>query len=405
MKLSPILGLCFLLLFFSCNETEKQEQPIDTPPEEKKELKLGAEQPTKYLPFLKGKKVALVVNQTSAIHGKHLVDVLLGQKVDLVKIFAPEHGFRGAADAGEKVKDGKDSKTGLPILSLYGKNKKPSADMLSGVEVVVFDIQDVGARFYTYISTMSLVMEACAENKIPVVVLDRPNPNGHIVDGPVLDPKFSSFVGMHKVPTLHGMTVGEYARMVNGEGWLKDGIKCQLEVVPCLNYTHKTPYQLPIKPSPNLPNQTSVLLYPHLCLFEGTAISVGRGTNQQFQVIGHPDFKDKDQSYQFTPVPKPGAKHPKHENKRCYGLNLTRVPEEILLKYEQFNLTYLVSFYKQFDDKKNFFNKNLFFDKLAGTDQLRKQILEGKTIGQIRASWQDKLATFKAIRSKYLLYK
>ena len=363
----------------------------------------GAEQIDRYLPKLANKKIALLVNQTSTVQGKHLVDVLLENKVNLVKIFAPEHGFRGAADAGEKIKDGKDSKTGLPILSLYGKNKKPSAEMLSGIDLLVFDIQDVGARFYTYISSMSLVMEACAENNIPMMVLDRPNPNGHIVDGAVLDPRLSSFVGMHEVPILHGMTVGEYARMVNGEGWLKDKVTCKLEVVPCNNYTHKMAYTLPVKPSPNLPNQKSVLLYPHLCLFEGTPISVGRGTDKQFQVIGHPDLKA--QPFQFTPVSKLGAKYPKHENKTCYGQDLSSLPEQVLLKYEQLNLTYLLTVYQQFKDKKSFFNKNLFFDKLAGTDELRKQIIAGKTNTEIRNSWQKKLTVFKAIRSKYLLYK
>lgn len=403
MRIYLILLISIFTLIISCKEEKKTESAQNQPETTDKQLLIGAEQLGLYLPKLKNKKVALVVNQTSAIKGKHLVDILMGKKVNLVKIFAPEHGFRGAADAGEKIKDGKDRKTGLPILSLYGKNKKPSAEMLAGVDIVVFDIQDVGARFYTYISTMSLVMEACAENKIPMLVLDRPNPNGHIIDGPVLEPEFSSFVGMHQVPVLHGLTVGEYAKMVNGEGWLGNGVTCSLEVIPCSNYTHKTPYELPIKPSPNLPNQQSVLLYPHLCLFEGTQISVGRGTDKQFQVIGHPGLKEL--TFQFTPVPKPGAKYPKHENKICYGHDLSKVPVSILLRYEQFNLTYLKTFYQQFEDKNSFFNKNLFFDKLAGTDQLRKQIIAGTSIGEIRASWQDKLSDFKTKRSKYLLYK
>lgn len=403
MRIYLILLIGILIITVSCKENKTTDSVKNQTKEAPKKLQLGAEQLVKYLPKLKDKKVALVVNQTSTIHGKHIVDVFLGQNVNLVKIFAPEHGFRGAADAGEKIKDGKDRRTGLPILSLYGKNKKPSPEMLSGVDIVVFDIQDVGVRFYTYISTMSLVMEACAENKIPMLVLDRPNPNGHIIDGPVLDSKFSSFVGMHEVPVLHGMTVGEYAKMVNGEGWLENGVTCDLEVIPCVNYTHKTAYTLPVKPSPNLPNQRSVLLYPHLCLFEGTQMSIGRGTDKQFQVIGHPMLKD--QSYMFTPVSKAGAKYPKHENKICYGHDLSALPVSILLRYEQFNLTYLVSFYKQFNDKKSFFNENLFFDKLAGTDQLRKQIIEGTSIGEIRDSWQEKLTSYKATRSKYLLYK
>ncbi len=393
-----------------CQSAQNKTEPKTSDPSTKMEqitakpIKVGAEQLDKYLPKLEGKTIAIVVNQTSKIGDHHLIDQLLEKKVKVTKIFAPEHGFRGAADAGEKVKDGKDAKTGLPIISLYGKNKKPSKEMLKGIDFMVFDIQDVGARFYTYISTMSLVMEACAENGIPLLILDRPNPNGHIVDGPVLEEGFESFVGMHRVPILHGMTMAEYAHMLNGEKWLKGGIQCKLHYVLCENYTHNTPYQIPVKPSPNLPNWRSILLYPHLCLLEGTPISVGRGTDKQFQVIGHPDIKSTN-GFTFTPTPKPGAKYPKHQDKLCNGIDLSKLSLDQLQKIDQFDLTYILEVYTDFKDKKSFFNKNNFFDRLAGTDQLRKQIQAGKTEKEIRSSWQRDLAEFKQRRFKYLLYK
>ncbi len=397
-------------LFAACNTT-----PKDSIPQAETEIKkgqfeqqqaqpvlTGASQVGEYFRLIGEQKVGLVVNQTSQVGAVHLVDTLLALGVDIQKIFAPEHGFRGTADAGEKVKDGKDTQTGLPIVSLYGKNKKPSAAMLEGLDMVVFDIQDVGARFYTYISTMSYVMEACAEQGIPVLVLDRPNPNGHYVDGPVLDPAKSSFVGLHEVPVVHGMTVAEYARMVNSEGWLKDGVQCKLSYIKCKNYTHDTPYELPIKPSPNLPNARSIYLYPSLCFFEGTAFSVGRGTDQQFQVIGHPDNTIGD--YTFTPVPKPGAKYPKHENKVCNGLNLSKLSKEAVRQKAQLQLTYLIDMYQAFPDKASFFNENNFFNLLAGNTTLQAQIKAGKTEEEIRRSWQEDLNNFKRLRKKYLLY-
>ncbi|HFB99297.1 MAG TPA: DUF1343 domain-containing protein, partial [Phaeodactylibacter sp.] len=292
----PTLFL-FLLILTATKCDEKVTTPTSpTPPSSEVEvptddnsLQVGAAQMESYLPMLKNKSVALLVNQTSMVGKTHLVDTLLKQNINVQKIFAPEHGFRGNADAGEHVKDGKDAKTGIPLVSLYGKNRKPSPAYLEGIDVVVFDVQDVGVRFYTYISTLSYVMEACAENNIDFMVLDRPNPNGHYVDGPVLKKGFESFIGLHHVPVVHGMTVGEYAKMVNGEGWLKNKIKCKLIVIPCKHYTHQTFYELPIKPSPNLPNIRSVYLYPSLGFFEGTQVSVGRGTTKQFQIYGHPD--------------------------------------------------------------------------------------------------------------------
>ena len=405
LKLIPFL---FLLIFGTsqCSSQQTQEAAKETiaiaSPVVPAKLQVGAAQLNKYLPLIKGKRIALVVNQTSTIGNIHLVDSLRSLGIDIVSIFAPEHGFRGKVDAGEQVADGKDLKTGIPLLSLYGKNKKPSAKQLAGIDWVLFDIQDVGARFYTYISTMHYVMDACAEYQVPFMVLDRPNPNGHYVDGPILEKKFKSFVGMHPIPIVHGMTVGEYAKMVNGQGWLTGGQQCVLTVIPCENYTHDTTYDLPIKPSPNLPNSRSIYLYPSLCLFEGTQVSVGRGTNTQFQVYGHPDFKNA--SYEFTPVSMEGAKYPKHENQRCKGYNLQTIPLTDLQQRDRLNLSYLLESYRDFDSKPSFFLKNLFFDKLAGTDKLRLQIIAGKTESEIRDSWQADLKAFNVTRSKYLLY-
>lgn len=371
--------------------------------EEPQDVVVGAARLSKYLEQLANKSVALVVNQTSRIGDVHLVDTLLSRGVSIKTIFAPEHGFRGTADAGEKISDGKDSKTGLPIISLYGKNKKPKASQLAGIDIVIFDIQDVGTRFYTYISTMSYVMEACAENGVKVLVLDRPNPNGHYVDGPVLQKGFNSFVGLHQVPIVHGMTVGEYATMVNEEGWLKNGIKCDLNVVTCENYDHTVFYQLPIKPSPNLPNMRSIYLYPSLCLFEGTVVSVGRGTPTPFQIYGNPKFNEG--IYEFTPKSTAGAKYPKHQNKVCNGYSLLEIP---IAQFQQpgnssFHLTYLTNFYKDMPTKDGFFNN--FFDKLAGNSSLRKAIIANKSPEEIRESWQEELTIFKTKRKQYLLYK
>ena len=365
-------------------------------------IKVGAELDAQYLDLLKDKRVAVLGNQTSMVGDIHTVDYLLDLGIDIKKVFAPEHGFRGVADAGEHVEDGIDSKTGIAIKSLYGDSKKPTAEDLKDIEVMVFDIQDVGARFYTYISTLHYIMEACAENGIPVIVLDRPNPNGYFVDGPVLDPKFSSFVGMHPVPVVYGMTIGEYAQMINGEGWLKDGIKAELSVIQIRNYTHDKHYQLPIKPSPNLPNSKSILLYPSLCFFEGTIISVGRGTDQQFQCYGHPDFSIG--SYAFKPEPNEGAKYPRYEGKQCFGANLSGITIGNIRDQKALNLSYLLGTYDFFKGKEEYFLENKFFDKLAGTDELRLQILDGKTEEEIRASWQKDLENFKLIRNHYLIY-
>jgi len=365
-------------------------------------LEIGASRFDQYMPLLTGKKVGLVVNQTSMVGNGHLVDVLLKNEIAVKKVFAPEHGFRGEADAGEQVSNAQDVKTGLPIISLYGKNKKPTPENLEGLEVVVFDIQDVGARFYTYISTMHYVMEACAENNIPVIVLDRPNPNGHYVDGPVREEGYESFVGMHPIPIVHGLTVGELAKMINGEKWLKNGIQCPLTVVPCLGYSHAFYYELPVKPSPNLPNIRSIYWYPSLCLFEATSVSVGRGTDKQFQIIGSPAHTMYKTT--FTPISKPGAKYPKHENIACYGYDLSAYSIESLQQQQQLDLSYLLQFYADMPDKTNFFTNAKFFDKLAGTSHLQAQIKAGKTESQIRASWQPALNIFKEQRKSYLLY-
>jgi uncharacterized protein YbbC (DUF1343 family) len=370
--------------------------------EEDKGIVLGAERTDAYFPVLEGKRIAMTVNHTSFIGNTHIVDSLVSAGMDISKIFAPEHGFRGKADAGATVKDGKDSKTGLPITSLYGKNKKPSPEQMKDIDIVVFDIQDVGARFYTYISTMHYVMEACAENNIPIVVLDRPNPNGHYVDGPMLEDKYRSFVGMHDIPVVHGLTVAELARMINGEKWLKDDLKANLIFVECQNYTHNTAYELPIKPSPNLPNARSIYLYPSLCFLEGTEANVGRGTTTQFQVVGHPKYPIKD--FAYTPISRDGAKHPKFENKECYGIDLSQKPLEEIRAEKQINLDYIVDFYQKMPNKDSYFLKNNFIDKLAGTASLRKDILAGKSAAEIRASWQAGLDKYSTMRKKYLLY-
>ncbi|MFT5915780.1 MAG: hypothetical protein ACI81T_002283 [Bacteroidia bacterium] len=389
------------LLSNSCTNSQTRQDTVLEESEKVEALKVGAEQLEKYLPLLKGKKIALVVNQTSTIGNTHLVDSLVGlsesASFSIEKIFAPEHGFRGTADAGEKVKDGKDTKTGLPIISLYGKNKKLSKEQLSDIQLVVFDIQDVGARFYTYISSMHYVMEACAESNIPVLILDRPNPNGYYVDGPILELSEKSFVGMHPIPIVHGCTVGELAKMINGENWLKNEIQTDLTVIPVANYTHQTRYSLPVKPSPNLPNDWSISLYPSLCLFEGTNVSIGRGTDKQFQVIGHPTYPTKE--FSFTPKSMEGAKYPKHKGKACYGKDLTT--KKFAYSHEFF-LTELIDFYQKSISKKDFFIP--FFTNLAGTKKLQQQIEAGKTEAEIRKSWQADLQKYKAMREKYLLY-
>ncbi len=361
----------------------------------------GAYDMEHYLPLLTGKHVAVVANQTSRIGEVHLVDTLLARGVQIVRIFSPEHGFRGNAGAGVTVKDQKDTKTGLPIISLYGKHRKPLPQDLDSVDIVIFDIQDVGVRFYTYISTLHLVMEACAEQGKQVLVLDRPNPNGFYVDGPVLDTFYRSFVGMDPVPVVYGMTPGEYAGMLNGEKWLKNGVQCDLEVVKCRNYTHRTYYELPVKPSPNLPNMRSVYLYPSLCFFEGTIMSVGRGTDFPFEVYGHPDYPSH--LFSFTPRSIPGAAlHPKYEGKVCYGVDLRNIPLRFLRDNKHLVLDWVMDAYREMGKKTDFFKA--YFDKLAGTDRLRQQIEAGKDKYAIRWSWNKDLDKFKKIRKKYLLY-
>jgi uncharacterized protein YbbC (DUF1343 family) len=363
----------------------------------------GANSTEEYLPLLKNKKVALVVNQTSTIGKKHLVDSLLALNVTIVKVFAPEHGFRGTADAGADIKDGIDKKSGLPIISLYGKKEKPSPEDLAGVDYIVFDIQDVGCRFYTFLSTLHYVLEASAENKIPVLLLDRPNPNGFYVDGPVLDMKYKSFVGIAPVPIVHGLTFGEYAQMAKGEKWINKNEALNITIIPCKNYTHKSRYKLPIKPSPNLPNERAVFLYPSLCLFEGTNVSVGRGTPSPFQVIGSP-YAKIDSAYKFTPKPQAGALNPFMKNKLCYGYSLIKYKKELQTEMIGFNLNYLKKMYASFPDKSKFFLATNFFEMLAGTDDLRQQLKNNTSIADIKKSWQPKLDEYKKMRKKYLLY-
>ena len=364
---------------------------------------VGAERLDQYLEIIKSKNIGLVANQTSRIKNDHLVDVLLNEGVNIQKVFSPEHGFRGKSDAGEKVKDEFDLQTGLPIFSLYGKSKrKPSKELLKDIEIIVFDLQDVGVRFYTYISTLHYVMEACAENNITLIVLDRPNPNGFYVDGPILENTFKSFVGMHPVPVVHGLTIGEYASMINGQNWLVNDNKCSLKVVTCLNYTHKKRYSLPIPPSPNLPNMRSVYLYPSLCFFEGTNVSIGRGTDFPFQVYGSPKLKDVE--FNFTPVSKFGAKNPKHEDVLCFGTDLRKVNIDSLNSIKELNLNWLVSCYHNSILSSEFFNKNNFFNLLAGSDKLMNLIKGGASALQIKDTYQKELIKFKEVRKKYLLY-
>ncbi|MEM7572939.1 MAG: DUF1343 domain-containing protein [Bacteroidota bacterium] len=379
---------------------DRSNTQIETPA-----IQVGAEQIHRYLPLIEGKTLALVVNQTSMVGETHLVDTLQSLSQDLKCIFAPEHGFRDMAADGEVIKDGRDVRSGLPIISLYGQKKAPTAEDLAGVDLILFDIQDVGARFYTYISSLHYVMRAAAQQGVEVLVLDRPNPNGHIVDGPILDTTFTSFVGVHRVPVCHGMTVGEYALMVNGEGWLQDGLKADLEVITNAHYSHDRPYVLPVPPSPNLPNQRAIYLYPSLCFFEGTLASIGRGTNMQFQVIGHPDYPETNSEISFTPTPGPGSRYPKLEGKLCFGLDFRRYSADSLstLGFDRINLQSLIDFMTTVGPK-GFIDRTSHFDRLAGSDQLRQQLESGVSEAVIRASWQEGLERFRAIRERYLLY-
>ncbi|RFZ95107.1 DUF1343 domain-containing protein [Mucilaginibacter conchicola] len=365
----------------------------------------AAERTDLYLPYLKGRKVGMLINQTSIIgpNKKPLVDSLLKLGVDVKKIYGPEHGFRGDASDGATVNSTKDPVTGLPAISLYGKHFKPTKEDLSGIDLMIFDVQDVGTRFYTYISTLHYVMEACAENNIELMVLDRPNPNGVYVDGPVLDTAgFRSFVGMHPIPILHGMTIAEYAQMINGEGWLKNKVKCKLKLVKVGNYNRNMDYTLPVNPSPNLNTQQSILLYPHICFFEGSKLSLGRGTLFPFQVIGSPKLKDK-YEFSFKPVSIPGmSDNPPLKDTVCYGLDLKNYNMQTIRSSGKLNLAWLIEVYKIYPDKEHFFTA--YFNRLAGNAELRKQITAGKTEAEIRRSWEPGLAKFKATRSKYLLY-
>lgn len=400
------LILSLFLVVTACNSVAKKKQAVNEDmvslQNEDKAIGVGANQTTKYVPLLEGKTVGVVANQTSVIFKEnsyiHLVDSLILLNIKIAKVFAPEHGFRGKADAGEHIDDGIDAETGLPVVSLYGANMKPSHDQLKGIDVMLFDVQDVGVRFYTYISTLHYIMEACAELDIPVIVLDRPNPNGHYIDGPMLDEAVKSFVGMHPVPIVYGLTIGEYGMMINGEKWLDKGIQCKLTVVPLENYTHVSEYDLPILPSPNLPNAKSINLYPSLCFFEGTTVSCGRGTDMQFQIFGAPFLPKDSFNFSFTPQPNFGSKAPKHQGELCYGSDLRHIN-----KLNEINLDWLIESYKFASNKKTFFND--FFPKLAGTKLLQKQIEKGLSSDEIRASWKPGLESFNKVRSKYLLYK
>lgn len=408
--------LLFVFILVSCgSKAEKESAQNNKVPQQTQHdnaIVVGANQTDSYLPLLNGKSVGVVANQTSVVFKQiasthknepgndgytHLVDSLVSLGVSVKKVFAPEHGFRGTADAGEMVKDGVDVKTGVPIISLYGKNKKPSAEQLEGLDIVIFDIQDVGVRFYTYISTLHYVMEACAENSIPVLILDRPNPNGHYIDGPVLEKEHKSFLGMHPIPLVHGMTIGEYAQMINGEGWLTNNLQCDISIISLKNYTHNKPYSIPIRPSPNLPNDQSIKLYPSLGLFEGTNVNAGRGTEFQFQRYGAPFLNKEEMALTYTPIANFGAKYPKHKGELCYGEDLTKeVPETMTLKW-------IIKAYESTSDKSLFFN-TAGFTKHAGTSKLQEQIVSGQTETQIKASWKQDLDHFKNTRNKYLIY-
>lgn len=376
--------------------------PISAQKTEDQRIIVGAERLDTLLPLLLDKRVALVVNHSSRVGNTHLVDTLYKLGVCISVIFAPEHGFRGNADAGAHVEDDLDPATGAPIVSLYGKRRKPSREDLEDSDVVIYDIQDVGARFYTYISTLFYVLEACAEQEKPAIVLDRPNPNGYFIDGPVLDSRLSSFVGIAPIPIVHGCTVGELARLFVGEFWIYHPESLQLTVIPCLHYNHSKMYELPVPPSPNLPTMRAVWLYPSLCLFEGSTCSVGRGTDWPFEVVGHPDFPCD--SFTFVPRANASNKYPIHAGWLCGGWDLRKLPVDSILAAKQLNLSCLLQFYQQFPNKPIFFREDHFLDRLAGVQSLQEQIIAGKTEAEIRASWEPDLSSYRTIRLKYLLY-
>ncbi len=385
------LPFLFVLMLFQCPNVTAKATGLETP------IVVGAERLSSYLPLMKNKRVALLINQTSLVYNKLLLDTLISSGVQVVKIFVPEHGFRGTADAGAHIKNDIDAQTGLPVISLYGKNKKPSAEQMKDIDVLVYDLQDVGVRFYTYISTLEYAMDACIDHKKELLILDRPNPNRHIIDGPVLDTSLRSFVGMQAVPVLYGLTVGEYAQMLVGEQWIKNAKALQYKVIPCLAYDQlvvRMKYILPVPPSPNLKNSNAIRLYPGLCFFEGTVVSVGRGTDKPFEQWGHPDYQGK-LNHTFTPKSTVGATKPLLENQICYGIKLDKAPEDL-------DISQLLKAYQLSPQKDAFFNS--FFEKLAGTKVLRQQIIKGKSEAEIRASWQPELEQFKKIRKKYLLY-
>lgn len=389
------LVLFLIILSISLNINAQELKLLDA-----REAVSGASRMEMYLPLLKNSSVGVVGNQTSVMdNGTHLIDTLLSNNVNIIRIFTPEHGFRGTADEGAFIASGVDEKTGISIVSLYGKNKKPSAEQLQNIDILLFDLQDVGTRFYTYISTMTYVMEAAAENNIPVVVLDRPNPNGFYVDGPALEPENASFVGMHCVPIVYGLTIGEYAMMVNGEKWLNNGVQCDLTVIPLGNYDRNAIYKLPVKPSPNLPNWEAVYLYPSLCLFEGTNVSVGRGTDVPFQVYGHPDMTD---DYVFIPRTSEGRRAPLYSDKECHGKNLTEYAHRYKNNDKKLNLAWILDARKQLKDDDSFFNS--YFIKLVGVAGIQENINSGLTEDEIRSSWQTGIDKYLKIRDKYLIY-
>ncbi|RNC89351.1 MAG: DUF1343 domain-containing protein [Allomuricauda sp.] len=403
---SVLKSTAFLLFLVFLGCVPKQKEHTTAPPQKGKgnqnQIVVAANRTEAYLPLLQGKTIGVVANQTSVLFKEkgytHLVDTLLSMEVAIKKVFAPEHGFRGKADAGEKVSDGVDLKTGLPLISLYGKNRKPTQQQLEGLDMVVFDIQDVGVRFYTYIATLQLVMEACAEAKLPLLVLDRPNPNGHYVDGPTMESAHTSFLGMTEIPLVYGMTIGEYAQMINEEAWLANQSKVELIIIPLENYTHDSTYALPIRPSPNLPNDTAINLYPSLGLFEGTNVNAGRGTEFQFQRYGASFLDSTAYNFRYVPQPNFGSKYPKEEGKTCYGKDLSARP-----KMKEMSLQWLLDAYKNCSDKDQFFN-TAGFTKHAGTETLQKQIEAGLSENEIKASWQKGIERFKAIRKNYLIY-
>lgn len=399
--MTKLIKACFVILFpflllSSMNCTQNKSLQLVN----HDEVTNGSERVDKYLNQLKNKNVAVVANQSSMISNVHMIDSLISLNINIIKIFCPEHGLRGVNDAGQKISDNIDEKTNIPILSLYGSHKKPTADDLRNIDIVLFDLQDVGTRFYTYISTLTYVMEACAENNIPIIVLDRPNPNGFMIDGPVMEEEHQSFIGLHPVPVVYGMTIGEYAMMVAGEQWINKAYDLDLEVIPLIDYNHNMIVKLKIRPSPNLPNWQSVYLYPSLCFFEGTIISVGRGTELPFQVYGHPDISSG--NFIFTPKSKEGASDPKLKDEICNGENLQQYANRFNEHPHQINLQWIIETYQLLKDNHDFFNN--YFVKLAGTETLRIQIESGLSQEKIQQSWQPGINNFKNIRSKYLLY-